>query len=54
MKTMIGPKTAALLFAGLVALAVIKLKGTPLFIALIIILGLAAKSYVEYVRRRIE
>ena len=54
MKTLIGPKTAALLYAALVAGACLTLKGKVLALALIIVLGLAAKSYVEYLRRRME
>ena len=54
MKTLIGPKTAAILFACLTGLILAKLTGKALLIALIIVLGLAAKSYVEYLRRRIE
>lgn len=54
MKTLIGPKTAAVLFALLALLVILNLKGKALVIALAIILGLAGKSYVEYVRRRLE
>ncbi len=54
MKTLIGPKTAALLFAGLTVVVLLTLHGKPLWIALAIIFGLAAKSYVEYLRRRLE
>lgn len=54
MKTLIGPKAALVLFIVLVVLAILKLTGKALVIALAIILGLAAKSFVEYLRRRIE
>jgi CBS-domain-containing membrane protein len=54
MKTLIGPKTAAVLFALLILLVVLNLHGKALAIALVIVLGLAAKSYVEYLRRRLE
>ncbi len=48
---MIGPKTAFVLFALLIGFAVVKLHGTPLTIALVIVLGLAAKAGVEYYKR---
>lgn len=54
MKTLIGPKTAAALFAGLVLVVSLNLRGRALVLALAIILGLAGKSYIEYVRRRME
>lgn len=51
---MIGIRTAMLLYALLVGASLTTLKGTPLALALIIVLGLAAKSYVHYLRRRLE
>jgi hypothetical protein len=54
MKTLIGPKTAAVLFAVVVLLAILNLHGKALTLALVIVLGLAGKSYIEYVRRRME
>jgi hypothetical protein len=42
------------LYALLVGAAFATLKGTALIIALIIVLGLAAKSYVHHLRGRIE
>lgn len=50
----IGFRTALILFGLLVVASFATLKGTALFIALIIVLGLAAKSYVHHLRRRIE
>ena len=54
MNTAIGPKTAVLLYALLVAASVVMLTGTPRYLALLIVLGLAVKSWVHYVRSRIE
>lgn len=53
-KTMIGGKTAFVLYAMLIAFAVKTLKGTALIIAIVIVLGLAVKSYLDYLRRRLE
>ena len=54
MKTIIGAKTAVALYALLIAACFLLLKGTPRYIALIIVLGLAAKSWVDYLRRRLD
>jgi hypothetical protein len=54
MKTLIGPRTAAILFAALILLVVFNLHGKALIVALAIVLGLAAKAFVEYLRRRVE
>jgi hypothetical protein len=51
---MIGGKTAFVLYAMLIAFAVKTLKGTALIIAIVIVLGLAVKSYLDYLRRRLE
>ncbi len=46
--TLIGAKTAVVLYALLAIAAFVTLKGKPLYLALIIVLGLAAKSYLHY------
>lgn len=51
---MIGFRTAIILFTVLVAAAFATLKGMPLAIALIIVGGLAAKTFVHHLRGRIE
>ena len=51
-KTIIGPITALLLYAALVAASFLLLKGTSRAIALIVVFGLAAKSYIDFLRRR--
>lgn len=51
---MIGIRTAMLLYALLVAIAFVVLKGTALAVGLVIILGIAAKTVVHYLRRKIE
>lgn len=51
-KTVIGTKTACILYAALIGFAVYTLKGTPRAIAIIVVLALAAKSCVDYLRRR--
>ena len=51
---MIGPRTAAILYAALVAISLVTLHGKALAFALIIVLGLATKSYVDYLRRRLQ
>ncbi|HEY1950912.1 MAG TPA: hypothetical protein VGG97_28115 [Bryobacteraceae bacterium] len=53
-KTMIGPRTAFLLYAALAGAAFLFLTGTPRIIALIVVFGLAAKSYVDFLRRRLS
>ena len=50
----IGLRTALILYALLVVASFATLKGTALFIALVIVLGLAAKSYVHHLRGRME
>lgn len=51
---MIGAKTAFALYGVLVIIAVLTLHGTALAIALVIVLGLSAKTLVDYLRRRID
>jgi Asp/Glu/hydantoin racemase len=53
-KTIIGPLTAALLYAALLGASFALLTGTPRTIALIVVCGLAAKSYIDFLRRRME
>jgi hypothetical protein len=53
-RTVIGIRTALVLYALLLVAAFIALKGTALYIALIIVLGIAVKTYVHYLRRGIE
>jgi hypothetical protein len=50
--TMIGPRTAFLLYAALVGASFVFLKGTPRALALVVVFGLAAKSYIDFLRRR--
>lgn len=51
---MISIGTALVLFAVLAVLSVITLRGIALALALIVIGGLAIKSYVHFLRSRIE
>jgi hypothetical protein len=51
---MIGPRTAAILYAALVAISLATLHGKALAFALILVLGLAIKSYIDYLRRRLQ
>lgn len=50
----IGLRTALVLYALLVFAAIATLKGTALAVALLVVLGLAAKSYLHHVRGRME
>ncbi len=52
--SLIGFRTALVLYALLVVAAVLTLKGAALALALIIVLALAAKSYVHHLRSRLE
>jgi hypothetical protein len=52
-RTVIGPRTALVLYAVLVLFAIATLKGRALAIALFIVLGLAVKSWVGHVRDRL-
>ena len=51
---MIGFRTAMFLFALLAVTAVVKLRGVALALALIIVVGLAAKACLHYLRGRTE
>ena len=53
-RTLIGFRTAILLYALLLITSALTLKGTPLALALIIVLGLAAKSTVHHFRSKLE
>lgn len=53
-RTMIGFRTAMILYATLIIICVAVLKGTALVIGLIIVFALAAKAYVHHLRNRIE
>jgi hypothetical protein len=50
----IGLRTALILYALLIVFAFISLKGTALAIAVLIVILLAAKSFVHHLRRRME
>ena len=52
--SLIGLRTAVFLYALLVIVCCLTLKGKPLYLALIIVAGLAAKSCVHYFRERAE
>ena len=49
-RSLIGPLVAAILFALLIVFAVVTLKGKALTFAVIIVLGLAAKSLLDHFR----
>ncbi len=51
-RPLIGARTAMVLYLLLAVFACARLKGNPLYLALIIIGGLAAKSYLHYWRER--
>lgn len=53
-RTIIGLRTALVLYAVLLVAAFATLKGTALYIALIIVLGIAVKTYLHHLRRGIE
>ena len=53
-RTVIGFRTALILFALLIAVSFATLKGVALLIALLIVLALAAKAFVHHLRSRIE
>jgi hypothetical protein len=52
-RTVIGARTAFILYAALMGAAFFTLKGKFLTLAVIIILALAAKSFVDHLRRRL-
>jgi hypothetical protein len=51
---MITGRIAAVLYAILVAISIATLHGKALAFALIVVLGLAVKSYLGYLRRRLQ
>jgi hypothetical protein len=51
---MISGRIALVLYAALVAISIATLHGKALAFALIVVLGLAVKSYVDYLRRRLQ
>ena len=51
---MITGRIAAVLYAVLVTISIATLHGKALAFALIIVLGLAIKSYLDYLRRRLQ
>jgi hypothetical protein len=53
-RTVIGLRTALVLYALLLVAAFATLKGTALYIALIIVLGIAAKTFLYHLRRGME
>lgn len=53
-RSVIGISTAMILFALLAVFAFTMLKGPALYIALLIVLALAAKAFVHHLRSRIE
>jgi hypothetical protein len=52
-RTIIGTRTAFILYGALLAAAYFTLKGKFLSLAVIIILAIAAKTYVDHLRRRL-
>jgi hypothetical protein len=52
-RSIIGMRTAMVLYALLLVAAFITLKGTALYIALIIVLGIAVKTYLHHLRGRL-
>jgi hypothetical protein len=53
-RSLIGLRTALILYALLIAFAVWTLKGTALILVLLIVGALAAKSILHYFRERLE
>jgi uncharacterized membrane protein YiaA len=53
-RSVIGLRTALILYALLIVAAIATLKGTALAVAVLIVLALAAKSYLHHVRDRME
>jgi len=53
-RTIIGIRIALVLYAVLLIAAFATLKGTALYIALIIVLGVAIKTYLHHLRDHIE
>jgi len=52
-RTLIGARTAFILYGALLGAAYFTLKGKFLSLAVIIILAIAAKTYVDHLRRRL-
>jgi hypothetical protein len=52
-RTVIGARTAFILYGALLVFAYITLKGKFLSLAVIIVLAIAAKTYVDHLRRRL-
>jgi uncharacterized membrane protein YiaA len=53
-RTLIGIRAALTLYAVLVVIACVLLKGKALYLALIIVFAVAAKTLLHYARNRIE
>ena len=53
-RSVIGLRTALILYALLIVFAVFTLKGTALILALLIVGALAVKSVLHYFRERME
>ncbi len=53
-RILIGIRTAMILYAALIGISFALLKGTALWLALLIVGALAAKSIVHYLRGRID
>lgn len=53
-RSMIGLRTALILYALLLVFAFATLKGTALAIAVLIVVLLAVKSFVHHLRRRMD
>jgi 4-hydroxybenzoate polyprenyltransferase len=53
-RTVISIRTAMLLYALLAVIAFATLKRTPLYLALLIVFALALKTYLHYLRSRME
>ncbi len=51
-QTVIGVRTATILYLLIAVAAIVTLKGKPLILALIIVFGLAAKSYLHYWKQK--
>lgn len=50
--TIIGPRIALLLYAALIAISFLILHGKALAFGLIIVIGVAVKSFVGYLRQK--
>ncbi len=54
MNTLIGIRTAMVLYGLLLLASVLTLSGAALALALIVVLALAVKSYLHHLRSRLE